>query len=174
MRKFMIIMFAVLFAFLFGCEIGSVEPIPDDTHVTTDEFETASVELTSSQLIGNQKSTLYINGIEITDNDCVVVKSEIENAELPLLTIMEELGADIRWINDRIVEIEYDDIILTIDTTSNDFGIPSAPGNQYVVRKKVGNEIVFDLNTTQILLKNMLKANISVDYDNLIVNVSDT
>ena len=112
---------------------------------------------------------LYVKGREITSKSYVWISHQNRNSELPLLAILNELGADISWENEHIVSIKIEETIVNIDTEMDDFGITVPPGTTSAVRKIVNGEIIMDGDSVNVLLKHIAGINVVVDYETSVI-----
>lgn len=122
-----------------------------------------------SATINNCK--LIVNGKDITDKVYVMIDSKTESDEVPFTSIVKELGATVEWKNENVVSIEYDGIVVDIDTSKEWFGEPCPPGTPKCTRRVVNGELIFDSDSIRGYLKNWFNASITVDYDQAIITV---
>ncbi len=61
---------------------------------------------------------------------------------------------------------------MLLDSQKSDFGVPVPPGTTGAARRKYDGEIVIDAVSIKGLLFNLMGAEVSVDYDALIVYVN--
>ena len=114
---------------------------------------------------------LIVNGKDITEGNYVYINVEKEQAEVPLLAIVKELGAEVEWIDENIVEISYEDKSKQIDKNDKFLGIMIAPGGKPAVRKQIDNDFVYNSGAIFSLLRAWFNADITVDYKKMIVEV---
>ena len=114
---------------------------------------------------------LIVNGKDITEGNYVYINVEKEQAEVPLLAIVKELGAEVVWIDENIVEISYEDKSFQIDKRDKDFGYEIPPGGGRKVRKAVEHDLIFDDQSIMPILRELTNSYISVDFENLKVEV---
>lgn len=101
--------------------------------------------------------TLLVND-EVIENDFVEIDYESENANLPLITIIEALGGETRWISDNnvIIEIYGDEYVLNPEecTLTENGGEGNLitdvlfgggySGRREIYHKVVGKEFIID------------------------------
>ena len=114
---------------------------------------------------------LIVNGKDITEGNYVYIDVEKEQAEVPLLAIVKELGAEVEWIDENIVEISYGDKSKQIDKNDKFLGIMIAPGGKSAVRKQIDNDFIYDNGSIFRMLRAWFNADITVDYKKMIVEV---
>ena len=133
------------------------------------------VEKTKSNEKSSSKTTLpaklVVNGKDITEGNYVYINVEKEQAEVPLLAIVKELGAEVVWIDENIVEISYEDKSFQIDKNDKYLGFMIAPGGKPAVRKQIDNDFVYNSGAILSLLRTWFNADITVDYKKMIVEV---
>ena len=141
----------------------------EDVNLQTSEDYSLSESKSEERNQMNTNGKLFIDGKEI-EYVCVINKEKRE-AELPLLTIAEQLGADIEWLNDTKVCISYDGHKEELDTNEEGFGWYPPPGTIGAVRKVEEHEIIMDSTSVSALIGYWFHVAINVDYQNNIVNV---
>ena len=112
---------------------------------------------------------LFIDGKEI-EYDCVINK-ETREAELPLLTIVNELGAETKWLSSTKVRISYDGDETELDTKEDMFGWYIPPGTIGAVRKVEQNEIIMDSTSVCALIVNWFHHTVDIDFEKNVINV---
>ena len=112
---------------------------------------------------------LFIDGKEI-EYDCVINK-ETREAELPLLTIVNELGAETEWLSSTKVRISYDDDETELDTKEDMFGWYIPPGTIGAVRKVEQNEIIMDSTSVCALIVYWFHHTVDIDFEKNVINV---
>lgn len=156
---------AVLFA---GCNNNPVT-IHDSDLKSADSLslpmDNAAESIASESINPGEKIALVINGKNITDDNYVNYNNEYDCFELPLIAILKELGAEIKWLDEKTVSIiiydktyvlNTEECSLTeINSTFNLFQI--APGDTHgVFSKRVENEFVIDSDSLKLFFINEL------------------
>lgn len=123
---------------------------------------------------------LIVKGKEIADTP-IKLNYEYHYAELPLTTIIKELGAKVEWKDKTTAKIKIheknyflDSIKGSLVAEGDTFNIlVVAPGSRHgVFYRTVGNEFIIDSDSAILLLMNIMGAKISIDYDNRIVKIT--
>lgn len=172
LRKIIVLLLIGMFLFLLaGCLYNKSSP------VTTNKESVHGSTQTTNNILSNEEEnkvsncTLLVNGKDITSGNYVKINYQHQNTELPLLAILEELGADIQWKDANTVMIKYKETTFDIDTANEDFGLPIPPGTTKAIRQIVNNEILIDGTSVQGLL-NIMGAKIEIDYNSSVVSIS--
>lgn len=151
----------------------------DNKQISKSEPPSESVEDTTTLLpteenISMNNCSLFVEGKELSHLHYVRINHQDNNTEIPIIAVLEQLGASVLWKDKNEVTIEYNGNCTTIDTLEDDFGIPIPPGTTGAVRQIVNNEIIFDGWSVRGLLRNLMGAEIIVDYDSSIINITRT
>jgi len=187
----MIYILIVMCVFFTGCTNNSQPSLLDTEHssvvideteltsVTTQTTTTSSIDsydtpikytLSDSQIATQRNCKLIINGKDITNNNYVKIRIDDKVAELPLLAIMKELGAEVKWENEKSVSMIFHEKTLNFDVSKWDLDILVPPG-AIGVRKIINNELVYDYDSVKYLLKMHTNSNISINYDDMIISI---
>ena len=129
------------------------------------EIDDTYESIASESMNPGEKIALVINGKNITDDNYVNYNNEYDCFELPLIAILKELGAEIKWLDEKTVSIiiydktyvlNTEECSLTeINSTFNLFQI--APGDTHgVFSKRVENEFVIDSDSLKLFFINEL------------------
>jgi len=116
---------------------------------------------------------LVVNGKDITEETCVSFQ-EYHNGieiELPLLAVVEELGAQIQWQGETVVAITYKGETRTYDTSKDDFGVYGPEGG-VITRRIENSDLIFDLNSIDGILEEVYGVTVTVDEDDYVVYVN--
>jgi hypothetical protein len=116
---------------------------------------------------------LIVNGRDITEgNEAYLQEYYTEKVvKLPVLAIMNELGAEITWDIAGLITIRYDGKEIEYDLKEADFGsLPPTGGT--VIRKATKTEVYMDLPSVRTTLKSFTGADICVNYDEYVVHVN--
>ena len=123
---------------------------------------------------------LIVRGNNITAGHYVSINYEERYAELPLVAVMEELGAKVKCQDETTVKISYKckDYILDktrgtlteVGDTHNIFLIPPG-GNHGVYYRVVDNEFIIDSDSAKLLINNRMGAKLRINYDEGVVNI---
>ena len=148
---------------------SSVESANSTNQETTSRTTNMSEFESSEKQQMDKNGILFIDGKEI-EYVCVFNK-ETREAELPLLTIVKELGAKVEWLNSTNVCISYDGNEIELDTEEDGFGIYPPPGTIGAVRKVEQNEIIMDSTSINALIVYWFHHKVDVDFDKNVVNV---
>ncbi len=125
-----------------------------------------------------KSAALQING-EIIDGTTVTAHRDW--AELPLLVVFNQLGAEIEWDTDAIANIAFNEkqyVLSLADErsfkqlgTDDDWLIP-APGNSMFVCEAITKDVVLDDTTLRWVFRwSGTHLNIDIDYENAIVSI---
>ena len=171
MKKSAIIL-VMLLAFLSGCSRDDpAEVALHHTIILESSTQQIEQETNGTEDYKNMSNCLLLVNNNDISKDCYVWIDQTKKfAEIPLLAILEELGADIAWQN-NIVTIVINNNTIDIDTTKEDFGILIPPGTEYGVRKVVDKEILLDSATLNVLLRHLAGLHVYVDYDSSVIYV---
>ena len=172
----MIVILLILSVLCFtACNGGAND---SSTKVVSDNDSSTASSATSSII---DEWITYDCKLIVKDNDISTrapVKMHISSSneskyylELPVLVIMEELGAEVVWENDTTVTIMYNDKQCKLDTSAKVFGVLIPPGTTCAVRKVVDKEIFMDGETLNVWVKGWFGVNIYTDRDKHIVYV---
>jgi len=115
---------------------------------------------------------LIVNEKVIKDNR-IKIDLEHNNAEIPLLLVLKELGANIKWYNDSVVNIRYKGKTITIDITDEWFGILPPPGTEKAKRYFKDDEMIVDIVSFRGLLNNFMGASFSFDETTIYIKSVD-
>ena len=161
-KVFLISLMSLLF--LFGCShnaaSNTVNTDGEQNKNTTSKEDTASED----------DCTILVSGKKIAAGDYVVINEQKQNAEIPVLAILEALGADVERTQGGKVTIRYAGKTFDMDTESDDFGFPIPPGTTNAVRKCINQEILMDADSAHALLR-AFAATMQIDYENGIISV---
>lgn len=157
MRKIMMLFSACALAFLFtGCQSA-------DRHITKpSEGTVAHTAVPSEALPQLVEAELIVNGKKLPKNNCVGIDTQSKNTVLPLLEVLKELGAEVRWRDTNVVVIEHRGTVVELNANKDDFGILIPPGTIGAVRRVVNAELIIDGDSVQSLLANIMEAEIKV------------
>ena len=133
------------------------------------------LESTDNMSVNNTNPDLYVtiyvnNEIIDTDYPCSY-NPEGRNAEIPLLTVLRELGATVSTKNPKKVKISYNDKSVVLYPEIDNFGIAIPPGTSNAVRTVYNGELIVDSGSASTLLRALFSATISVDYETLSVHI---
>ncbi len=173
---------AVLFT---GCN-NTLVTIHDSDLKSADSLslpiENAAESIVSESLNPGENIALVINGKNITDDNYVNYNNEYDCFELPLIAILKELGAEIKWLDEKTVSIiiydktyvlNTEECSLTeINSTFNLFQI--APGDTHgVFSKRVENEFVIDSDSLKLFFINELGLRMRRSSNNKEITIDD-
>jgi len=117
--------------------------------------------------------SVVVNGKKITkDNQYHIrVYPDFIDAELPMLAIVKELGGKVRHRGDiyilKSVKGEY-----TFDISKPDFGVYFSPYIPTSIRKEIGNELVFDSHSLELILQDLFDIEIIIDSEAYIIYIN--
>lgn len=173
MKKFISFLLLITFACITftGCSDNSKKENNTSNPVEPSVISESKtgLEFDDTIQLDDRNCRLFVNGSDITENNYVRIDIQHTSAEIPLLSTMKALGADVVR-QDSIVTISLNGLSGSLNTNSADFGVPVPPGGQGF-REIINNDLIFDNHSIRILLKNMANAEISIDVDNMIVNI---
>ena len=155
---------------LTSCWQGVYE---SENRLSSDRMCTYSSK-TENGKVGEEMSRhkLLVNGNELSNCQSAMIDSKTRNAEVPLLAVLRSLGADVTWEHNGYITVEHAGKTAMLDSQKNDFGVPVPPGTTGAVRRKYDGEIVIDVVSIKGLLFNLMGAEVSIDYDALIIYVN--
>ena len=168
---------------LAGCHasktVHEMENTPAESSVQTTPADNVSSTLESntngsSDSMNNiQKSNckLIVNGRDITDSAYVFLHADIQDAEIPLTTVLKELGAHVQWSDNANVIITYDGRSCSFDTSLYDYGLPQAPGSRFYIRRIVGNEVIMDLTSVTGFIVHWFNKQIIINYEDGVIEI---
>jgi len=130
-------------------------------------------------LLKEKNATLIINGKEPSEDYYAYIDHENETAVLPLLTVAQSLGAELKWITKNVVIIQFSDTSYCLDLRKkslldkrNTNILYTAPGGQVIqgLPKYVDNDVLADLARIGhfITLRGMYT---KIDYENSVIEI---
>ena len=122
-----------------------------------------SLVIDASQKVSN--CGLLVNGRDLSYEAYVCMDYERESAELPLLAILKELGAEVCWNDTHTVTVTYGDKTLDFDTRDEYFGVLIPPGTTNAIRRVENNELFFDDESVRVLLRSVMEVTIRINTD---------
>ena len=183
---------------LAGCNKTIDSPLSDmnldglHSQFTNDISSLAS--LTGASLFETSFSTTYLEGDLVENNYKLIVKGkeihtkyfidfndELKYAELPLTTIMQELGATIIWQDDSWAQIWLNGEEYCLNATAgimNKAGetvivLSVAPGSRHgSIYRAVDGEFIIDSDSAKLLIVNIVGATMRVDAVERIVYIN--
>jgi len=129
---------------------------------------------------GVKDGTLIVNGNDITDGNYVKIDIAYRLALLPLMATFEELGADVKWIDNATISITYNAKEYVLDTGAVSFidveenkNIPLFldGGTGYAFFQIIDNDLILDSPTMNIILRELTDLKLTINYDELTVNI---
>ena len=196
MKKFCLCTLCILLATVFfsGCGDGNPDTLPETSIESSTETPAESLPKTTDfsetpmskrePIIPNDLESnckLIVTGKDISQKSYVYMHFDKKYVELPLITILDELGASVDWKNDNEVHFEFADktYILYIwedalyeqgDTMSLLMPAPGDPGGQYV--RIIENEYMINDSCIKLLMFE-LGFNIKMDFDQATVYIEE-
>lgn len=133
---------------------------------------TVYVDSNNPYAFSRVNGTLVVNGKNITEGNYVriVEFDTYTDAELPLLAIATELGANVEWQSESVVSITYNGKKEIYDAADPVFGVPGVDGS-LSFRKIVDEDMIFDATSMEELLEQLFNASIKIDEDNRIIYI---
>jgi hypothetical protein len=188
-KIFVYISFCILLCCIAGCTQGTnlISNSTANPSTSTQSSDTAVLssqradEVSSDSGVGttNNNCRLIVNGRDITSETYVRINYEYQNAELPIIAILKEFGAEVEWKDQTIVNITYKGYDFVLDTVKgtftqvgddlNAFEIP--PGTKHAVSYRIGDEFVIDNNSSWDLIVNFMGAKIDIDYEAGVIEI---
>lgn len=162
-----IIMLCTVLLYLVGC--GEVVDVSPSGNYTANQLNT--VESEQGDTVSTE-CTMIINGKEMAASNYVVINSQSQSAQIPLLAVLSELGAEIFWQDKNIVEITFSNKTINLNKKEPTFGLLVPPGLVNSVRKVLNDEFIVDVVTAKSLLANFIGANITVDYESSVIYIN--
>ncbi len=140
------------------------------TYLSFEQSEKTGV-IPSDKVNPPDNCRLIVNGKEIPSGNFARLITEYESAELPLITIMRELGAEVTWKDDTTVTFTYNGANYDMDVSKPDFGLPRPPGSAYYFRAVVAGEIVIDDASARGIIA-WMGAQIKIDVDEMVIEIA--
>lgn len=124
---------------------------------------------------------MVVDGNEVDCHGYLVINESERFTELPVLTIMKALGADIEWLDKSSVLITYQDKEYLLDIPNiclserGKFGnfIAPPPGSSEGCYEFDGDEFVVSDIAFAYFLKE-INVKLTIDYDNLVVYIESS
>lgn len=123
--------------------------------------------------------TLIINGKNIASDTAFSINHEKQYAEIPLTATLSTLGCQVEWVNEKSVEIRYNDTTYilnpseqTLVKSGDSFNmIAVAPGAAHgLYCETLDREFIIDSDSVSYFLS-QLGAQITIDYENDTVKI---
>lgn len=172
-KRLLYLLGGILSFVLIGCSCGKQPEAPATNGTFSASQETNKpFGKQEENLMGNCR--LFVNGKDISDQHYAKINHEENNAELPVLGVLVELGAEIKWQDVNVVEITHKGKTVCIDTQETEFGIPLPPGASGSVRQVINDELIIDYVSIKGLLQNMMDATVQIDYDASVIYINST
>ncbi|MBQ6839230.1 MAG: hypothetical protein IJO45_00880 [Oscillospiraceae bacterium] len=119
---------------------------------------------------------LYINGKEYIVNSDLQINHDQWYAELPLLTVMDALGAEIvveqgNVINTHMITITFNGYSFTFNTEEKDFGLEKVYWLDRSVRRMKDGELIIDSRSVSAMMYHAWNVDISIDYAESVVSI---
>ena len=147
---------------------GCTQEVPVKETEPSQISETLATEEESAQIC---RGKLVVNGRDITEDHEIKIYQPNGNAHIPLLAVAEALGARTHWRDAKVAVIEVDGGVYEIDTAEEWFGILIPPGAENAIREVADSEMIIDIYSLRGLLKNLLHAEISIDYSEAVIYI---
>ena len=112
---------------------------------------------------------IVVNGKDLATNHLCKYNSYSGEAEIPLLSVLRELGAEIKWQGKNKVKVIYNDKTLELSPSKSNFGITVPPGTTGAVRRICGSELIVDDTSSRVIIKAIIDVTITMDYDTLTI-----
>ena len=175
-----VVLLAVALLFVTGC--GRNRITSPTVHSTTPQQQsTMSITMPSDKEgTGMNECRLIVNEKDITPENHLKLNFEFGYAEIPLIAVLKELGADILWSDSTNAKITIDGICYYLNikdceltqenSDTNILGVP--PGCKHSLYYiPLENEIIIDSDSSKLLLSVVLKEKIIIDADNHVVSI---
>ena len=183
MKKFNVIMVfllcvTMLLMFIFvGCHNYGLKTDSDNQSVPPAVDGISQPVEESQQKIGIQ-GELVVNRTKITDQKIFIFNHE-KFANLPVISVMKALGAEVVWMKDNIANITYNGKTYQLDTTKNYLRegetvrnyIAVPPGTSHGVCYQVINGDYFVDSDSMGAFFKAINVEVIIDYDNLVVYI---
>lgn len=150
-------------------------------NITKNNYNMNSKEHTTKYL-SKSECVLLVNGRVIDHKGCARIDYEKRNAELPLIIVLEALGASVTWETDNKATIIYNNKVYYLDTSNNTIYEHSGrQGNLFtyiagekhtMVFKTIDNNYVVDRNST-LLLMDSLNCRCIISFTNATITVEN-
>ena len=165
-----LLIIGVLLVSLIACSDSSNNSIERNSLVPTEAY--SSIIRTQEPVKDDEMNCiLLIDGKDITKGNYVKINHDVWNAELPLLAILNELGAEVSWVCENVVKIKFVDKTLEIDVAEVNFGISLPPGTKNGIRKFIDKEVILDDSSARVVLSHFAGASVRVDFDKSIIYI---
>lgn len=122
---------------------------------------------------------LIVNGKDIATGTAFSINHEKQYAEIPLTATLSALGCQVEWVNDKSVEIRYNDTTYilnpseqTLVKAGDSFNfIAVAPGAAHgLYCETLDREFIIDSDSVSYFLS-QLGAQITIDYENNTIKI---
>lgn len=122
---------------------------------------------------------LIVNGKEIESDIALSINHEKQYAEIPLIATLNALGCQVEWVNEKRVEIRYNDTVYVLNPSAqtlvksgDSFNmIAVAPGATHGLYCEIlDREFIIDSDSVSYFLS-QLGAQITIDYENDTVKI---
>ena len=145
----------------------SVKAQPDEISVD----EEMPVVGEANDALPENNYRLIINGKEIVEPHYGYLDTDKQYSAVPVLLICRELGAEVVWLDEYVVQISYHDEQTLIDIRQEWFGIPLPPGCYGMTREVIDGEILMDRPSSTAIIRFQMKANIFEDFETGVITV---
>ena len=155
------VLISVTLTTAIGCGMNSKLPSSD--------FDNILIESADGDNM-NSNYKLIIKGNYISSIYCSCLNQEQMVVELPITTVMKELGIAVEWKDKSIVTFSFNEDCYVLDTSKSDFGLPRPPGSKHYVREVIDGEVVVD-HISALGLIHWVGADININIDEKIVEI---
>lgn len=168
MKKWMCILLALAMCFV-ATSCGKNDTGAKDTSSTSQEA--------TQNIRADYK--LIVNGKDIAAGTAFSINHEKQYAEIPLTAALKALGCQVEWVNEKSVEIRYNDTVYvlnpseqTLVKSGDSFNfIAVAPGAAHgLYCETLDREFIIDSDSVSYFLS-QLGAQITIDYENNTVKI---
>lgn len=118
-------------------------------------------------------AVIIVNGKDITNGQYYRYKYANNQTEIPILSVMSELGGKVKWINQNKVKITYQNNKIIYNTRETHFNIFAPPGTTNMTRIVQQNELIVDYASIKGVLKEVFGATITFNDDRKAVIISN-
>lgn len=125
----------------------------------------------TDKIHSDYSARIIVNGKDITNGAYYRYNYRRRRCEIPLLAVLQELGAEVKWKSATKVTVKYNNETVKFDTEELDFGIISPPGTTNAIRKVRGKELIFDNANAANVIKALTGATVTLDNDTYTVYI---
>ena len=117
---------------------------------------------------------LYVNGNDITAKSSVGIDYENDTGIIPILSVVGELGADVKWKSKNVVIIEFNGEKVQLNISDKNFGYAALPGTYKIYRVYTGEDLLMDDSSFSSLFKDMFNLSVVINEEEGAIYIKNT